>query len=281
MTRVCRAVAKYTRVRCVGLCHGLVGMQRHLSRLLSRAVEVAACGMNHLNWIHAARWKDTGGDAWPEVQRALLADADPTRSYTRELFEIFGRIVTPDDQHISDFLYHWRVGPAGMQPRYHMLPKAFDFYRTFQREWEQKIADCLSGRRNPMADLHGLSGEGAIPIICATRGLTPAYEECAVNIPNGRCIPNLAPEAVVEVPAFVDTRGVTGRAAGPLPLPLRSLIERQMEVAELAVEAAAEGSRTKALQALAIDPLVPDLRAARAYLDDVLATHKDLLPAFA
>lgn len=46
------------------------------------------------------------------------------------------------------------------------------------------------------------------------------------------------------------------------------------------MEAAVEGSREKALQALAIDPLVTDLAMVRDYLRDILEAYRDLLPQF-
>jgi alpha-galactosidase len=279
MTRVCRAVERYTPVRCVGLCHGVYFLQEHLTRLLGRAVEVTGFGINHFNWIHAARWADSGADAWTEVRRAFLADSSPEYAYTRDLFAVFDRIVEPDDGHITDFLHHWRI-PGGLNPRYPLEPKNMDPYVAGETAWNARLARWLDGAENPLAGLKGLSGEGAIPIVCAMRGLAPPYDEVAVNIPNRGCIPNLPDEALVELPGRIGLDSVRGHAVGELPAALRSLIARQLDIAELAIEAAVEGDRRKALQALAIDPIVTDLNQARHYLDDVLRAHRDLLPAF-
>jgi len=127
-----------------------------------------------------------------------------------------------------------------------------------------------------MDDVDHLSGEGAIPIICATHGLTDAYDEISVNIPNRGSIPNLPDNALVEVPARISKRSIQGHSMSPLPSGVHSLVARQQEIAELAVEAAVEGNYAKALQALAIDPIIPDLLVARQYLDDILASHKGL-----
>jgi alpha-galactosidase len=58
-------------------------------------------------------------------------------------------------------------------------------------------------------------------------------------------------------------------------------VERELEIQELAVAAAVEGSRALALQALLVDPLVHDARAAEAFLDGVLTRHRAYLPRFA
>ena len=280
MTRICRALNRCTTLRTVGLCHGLIGVQGHLSHLLGRDVLVNGYGINHFNWIFAARWKDTGLDAWPAVRDAFLKDSDPHWAYTRELCRIFGRIVTPGDGHITDFTHHWRGTPGGLNPRYSIRPKNMDDYRTFQARWEDRIAGYLAGKKDPWTDVHGLSGEGAIPIMCAMSGLAPKYEEIAVNIPNRGAIEGLPDDAVVEVPGCISTNRIAGRKMGALPLGLQSMVARQLEIGDLAVEAAIEGSFDKALQALAIDPIITDLEIARNYLNDILAAHGDVLPQF-
>ena len=49
---------------------------------------------------------------------------------------------------------------------------------------------------------------------------------------------------------------------------------------ELVVDAAVLGDKTLALQALLLDPMINDIAAARAMLDDYLATFAPYLPQF-
>ena len=280
MTRVCRALSRYTRLNVAGLCHGLLNGQSFLSQLMKREVRVSGFGINHFNWIHAIRWADTGEDAWREATNAFRASDLNEGRYTRELFEVFGRIVTPGDGHIADFIHHWRGSDGGLMPRYRLHPKNMEVYRKDAAQWDLRLDEYLSGRRNPMDDVKGLSGEGAIPVSLGFQGMIPPYDEIAVNLPNRGYIANLPDGVMVEVPARISHGGIEGCAVGGLPLPLRSLVARQLDIAELAVEAAVEGSREKALQALAIDPLITDLAMARDYLRDILEAHRDLLPQF-
>jgi len=280
MLRVCLAMSRYTKLRCVGLCHGLDSTQRKLSKAMGRPLILKGYGINHFNWVYQATWEDTGEDAWPDLIKYLQSGADSSRLYTSDLYEVFGRMVTPDDTHITDFLHHWRGTKDGLNARYALKPKDMEPYRAADEEWEKRIDAYISGVRDPMKDVHGLSGEGAIPIMAAMSGLTPPYTEIAVNLPNKGYIPNLREGAIVEVPARVGVNYIEGEKMGELPLALRSLISRQLDIAELAVEAAVEGSYLKALQALAIDPIVTDLGVAKSYLRDILKAHADLLPRF-
>ncbi|MCC7511744.1 MAG: 6-phospho-beta-glucosidase, partial [Anaerolineae bacterium] len=67
---------------------------------------------------------------------------------------------------------------------------------------------------------------------------------------------------------------------GALPEPIAELCRRETTAAQLCVDAAAEGSREKALQCLLLDPVVPDIRVARQILDAYLTEFKAYLPQF-
>jgi alpha-galactosidase len=51
-------------------------------------------------------------------------------------------------------------------------------------------------------------------------------------------------------------------------------------VAQLCVDAAAEGDAQKALQCLLLDPVVNDIEQAKDILDDYLCSYKEYLPQF-
>jgi alpha-galactosidase len=105
--------------------------------------------------------------------------------------------------------------------------------------------------------------------------------ELAVNLPNEGKISNLPPEAVVEVPAVAGAAGITGLAVGPLPEAIAAVLTARVQQQELTVRAALSGRRALAVQALALDPLVPDPRSAAAILDDAIAAHGGAMDRFA
>jgi alpha-galactosidase/6-phospho-beta-glucosidase family protein len=107
------------------------------------------------------------------------------------------------------------------------------------------------------------------------------HVEMAVNLPNDGKIPNLPPTAVVEVPAVVGASGITGLAIGALPDAIAAVLTARAHQQELTVQAAMLGDRERALQALVLDPLVPDSATARAILDDAIAADPASLQRFA
>jgi alpha-galactosidase len=104
--------------------------------------------------------------------------------------------------------------------------------------------------------------------------------ELAVNVRNDGLIPNLPPDAVVEVPGIADGRGVHGIAVGALPEGIAGILAARARQQELTVDAALTGDRALALQALLVDPLVPSVESAASMLDEALEAHATHLPQF-
>jgi alpha-galactosidase len=102
----------------------------------------------------------------------------------------------------------------------------------------------------------------------------------SVNVPNDGYITNLKQGAIVEIPAIVGADRIYGLGMGELPPAIASLMERQLVVMELNVEAAVTGDRQTALEGLILDPLVPDPEIAEKILDEMLVAQADYLPQF-
>jgi alpha-galactosidase len=139
--------------------------------------------------------------------------------------------------------------------------------------------NAMASERAPVEHLRDVNSERAETIITSMLVNRHDYEP-AVNIPNRGNIVNLPDGAIVEVPAVIDAAGVHGLALGPLPEPVAELCRRQIAITEMAVRAGVTGDHGLALQALAIDPMIADLRTARKLFDDYLAAEKKYLPQF-
>jgi alpha-galactosidase/6-phospho-beta-glucosidase family protein len=100
----------------------------------------------------------------------------------------------------------------------------------------------------------------------------------AINIPNRGWIPNLPDEMVVEVPATSDGAGLHPKRMQPLPEPIAAMIRLQGSINKLLVEAFAEESKSKLLQAVLLEPTVTSYRGAMEMVDEMLALQRDVLP---
>ncbi len=121
------------------------------------------------------------------------------------------------------------------------------------------------------------SGELAVPIMEAV-ACDIEHHLPAVNVPNRGIIPGLPDETVVEVPATADRKGVHPIRMEPLPVAITALLHAQASIHQLLVEAFAERSKRKLLQAVLLDPTVHSYRNAVAMIDEMCRLQKDILP---
>ncbi len=73
---------------------------------------------------------------------------------------------------------------------------------------------------------------------------------------------------------------IYGLPVGPLAAPIAAMMDLQLRIMDLVVDAAVTGSRQLALEALLIDPTVPDPQSAQKMLDEMLLAQAELLPQF-
>jgi len=273
--RICMALTRHTRLRVVGLCHGIGGTIWRLSNVIGvpeEDIDAKAAGLNHFTWILELRRKSTGEDLYP-LLREKLSSHDPSfMPLSRKMFEVFGYYPSPGDDHIGEYLpYAYEtVGLKGPD---------FESMALYRDEVSARLRGVADSSVPAQELLGRKSGERAFAIISGVLS-NSNHLELAVNIPNRGLISNLPDEAIVEVPALISSRGVDGIQIGPLPTGIAQLCAEQVAVQELVVEAAVSGSRRAALQALLADPIVHSLEAAERCLDEMLRVQAEWLPQF-
>jgi alpha-galactosidase len=103
------------------------------------------------------------------------------------------------------------------------------------------------------------------------------------NVPNERLITNLPEGCCVEVACLVDKNGVQPTHFGNLPPQLAALNRTNINVQELAVEAALTGRLEHVYHAVALDPLTSallTLEQVKAMTTELLEAHRKWLPKF-
>ncbi len=104
------------------------------------------------------------------------------------------------------------------------------------------------------------------------------------NVPNHGLIENLPDGCCVEVPCLVDKNGVQPTHIGALPPHLAALMQTNINVQALTVEAALTRKREHIYHAAMLDPHTAaelDLAQIWALVDDLIAAHGDWLPEYA
>jgi alpha-galactosidase len=278
--RVCLALRRHTSVPVIGLCHSVAEAIDDCARVLGRPrheIEVHAAGVNHFTWFVSIRDARDGSDLMTEFRRRFAAADSGDAPLRRLLFERLGTCPAIDDNHVGEYV-PWAadvIGTAG-----------YDF-EAFDRRSRAAVArleawgsgdlsvEPLLAEPSQESRVDHSAAEIMGDVIGGRTRRRPSF-----IVPNEGCIDNLPLDAVVEVPGLVQDGVPRGVPVGSLPDHVAALVRHELSIQEVAVEAAVEGSRELALRALLLDPVVNSARAADRFLDDVLRTHRDVLPRF-
>ena len=103
-------------------------------------------------------------------------------------------------------------------------------------------------------------------------------ERMLLIVENDGAISNFDPTAMVEVPCIVGSNGPEKIVQGKIPQFQKGLMEQQVSVEKLTVEAWIEGSYQKLWQAITLSRTVPSAKVAKAILDDLIEANKDFWP---
>ena len=101
------------------------------------------------------------------------------------------------------------------------------------------------------------------------------------NVSNDNLIENLPPGCCVEVPCLVDKNGVQPVRIGRIPSQLAALMQSNINVQALTVEAVLQQNPERIYQAAMLDPHTAaelDLDQIWALVNDLLAAHGDYIP---
>ncbi len=103
-------------------------------------------------------------------------------------------------------------------------------------------------------------------------------ERMLLIVENDGALSNFDPTAMVEIPCLVGSNGPEKIVQGKIPQFQKGLMEQQVSVEKLVVEAWIEGSYQKLWQAITLSRTVPSATVAKAILDDLIEVNRDFWP---
>jgi len=288
MAMLCRAMQRETKVKVTGLCHSVQGTARGLAKWIGAPYEeinYVSAGINHQSWFVKFEWKNK--DAYPLLRKAMLKPKIRKAELVRnEMFRQLGYYVTESSGHNSEYNWWFRKRPdlikkycthgTNWNPGHHAY--ILKYYRNYKSKWKKEFQKWVNNPK-PLDLKRGL--EYAASIINAYMG--GEIFEFNGNVPNTGIIPNLPPNACVEVPVFANRRGFNPTYVGPLPPQLAALNNISVAVEEMAVEAAITGNPDMVFHAIAYDPLsaaVLSLAEIRQMVQAMLNRNRAHLPQF-
>ena len=266
-SRIVLGVNMYSKIRCVGLCHGIFMGHGDIAEILNRdydSIEVRGAGMNHFQWILSIRDSETGDDLYPLFREAEKKFDTAFMPYSRRMFHFFGLYPTCSDDHLGEYqAYGYEAGEHGYN---------FDSDEEERVKMKREIAEIMSGGRKASEWLEP-SGEQAVNIIRSIHFNKRQYYPSAV-VYNDGAIPQLPADVAVEIPIYADADGVHKEIIRDLPDGCVGALQMQVSAQRLSIRAAAEGSRELAMQALLCDPVINSSYAAEKILDELFEINR-------
>jgi alpha-galactosidase len=298
MSMLCWAISRSSTIKTIGLCHSVQHTAHQLADDLgidADSVEFRCAGINHMAFyldFQQRQGKDLV-DLYPRIAERAEVFPMPTRGDVErsdggfdglsdavryEMFKRLGYFVTESSEHFSEYV-PWFIKTG----RSDLLDKFGIPLDEYPRRCERQIEgwETLRTRlENPEARVRVVqSMEYGSGIIHSME--TGQSRVVYGNVPNRGIISNLPDDCCVEVPCVVDSTGITPTHIGALPPHLAALMQTNINVQSLTVEAALTGKREHVYHAAMFDPHTAaelDLDQIWALVDELLAAHRGMVP---
>ncbi len=278
----CWALSRATPIKTVGLCHSVHGTASQLADDIGiplDEINYVVGGINHMAFY--LKFEHNGEDLYPKIRAVIEEGRIPSWNRVRyEMFKRLGYFVTESSEHFSEYVpWFIKRDRPDLIERYNI---PLDEYIT---RCENQIAGW-QGLRDELLTSHEpikveRSHEYGSGIIHSME--TGQQRTIYGNVPNRNLIDNLPAGCCVEVPCLVDKNGVQPVRIGMLPPHLAALMQTNINVQSMTVEAALNHDRQSIYHAAMLDPHTAaelDLDQIWALVDDLIAAHGDWLPAY-
>ncbi|WP_329222537.1 6-phospho-beta-glucosidase [Streptomyces sp. NBC_01485] len=293
---VTEAMSRHLGDRVIGICDSPVGLGRRIARVLGadpKEAWIDYVGLNHLGWVRGLRV--AGRDELPR----LLADPDLLGSF--EEGKLFGvdwlqSLGAIPNEYLHYYYFNREAVRAYQQAEKtrgaFLADQQAQFYAEMKRPdtaaltaWDRTRAEreatyMAENRETAGAgerDADDLSGGYEKVALALMRAIARDERTTLIlNVRNQGTLSALDADAVIEVPCLVDANGAHPVAVAPLPEHATGLVCAVKGVEREVLAAAESGSRTTAVKAFALHPLVDSVNVARRLVEGYTDVHPGL-----
>jgi alpha-galactosidase len=282
----CWALSRASKIKTVGLCHSVQLTAEELAHDIDVPIEeinFLCAGINHMAFYLRFERKTEGGveDLYPRICQVVEEGQVPPWNRVRyEVLTRLGYFVTESSEHLAEYVpWFIRRDRPDLIERFNV--PLDEYIRRCENQiagWEALRAE-LESSDSPI-EVERSHEYGSLIIHSIETGMARVING---NVPNHGLIDNLPQGCIVEVPCVVDKNGVQPTHVGALPPHLAALMQTNINVQALTVEAALTGRREYIYHAAMLDPHTAaelDLDQIWSLVDDLIEAHGDWLPAY-
>lgn len=274
--------------RIINICDMPLGIMVRMARILGiseKDLDISYFGLNHFGWWTQVKDKE-GNDLMPALKEYVKENGydiniEEDQHADQSWHETFKKVrdvyaVDPDTLP-NTYLKYYLCSDYVVKhtdPNYTRANQVMD-----GREKEVFSAAREIIEKGTAENCRFMKDDHASYIVDLARALAfNTKEKMLLIVPNEGAVENFDPEAMVEIPCIVGKDGYEKIAQGRIPQFQKGLMEQQVSVEKLVVEAWIEGSYQKLWQALTLSKTVPSASVAKQILDDLIEANKEYWP---
>lgn len=274
------------RIKTVGLCHSVQHTASELATDLGIPVEeidFLCAGINHMAFY--LKFEHQGQDLYPRLME--LAESGQVPAWNRVRYEMLRRLgyfVTESSEHFSEYVpYFIKRGRDDLIEKFNVPLDEYPRRCVSQIGGWEDLRVKLQNPQEPLEVKRSVE-YGSLIIHSMVTGQPRVVYGNVMNSPSvgsGKLISNLPDECSVEVPCLVDRQGIQPTRIGRIPPQLAALMQTNINVQALTVEALVTGNRDHIYHAAMLDPHTSaelDLDQIWALTTELLAQHGDFIP---
>ena len=307
------AMSRGTSISTVGLCHSVPGTARELANDIGVPIEdinYVVAGINHMAFYLKYENRKTGEDLYPLIHQVYDEGRVPVTNRVRyEMFKKLGYFVTESSEHFSEYV-PWFIknsAPELIEEFHIPIGEYIERCKANIVTWELLEQAENEGRipteteiRTALKDIHPMDHQirSTIRSVMTLNEVKRSVEYGSLiihsmetgtartiygNVANDGIIDNLPDGCCVEVPCLVDANGIQPTIIGEIPPHLSALMQTNINVQSLTVEAALTGKREHIYHAAMLDPHTAaelTLDQIWSMVDELIEAHGDYLPEY-
>ena len=276
--------------RVINICDMPIGMEHNIARIAGlksrKHMDIRYFGLNHFGWYTSIKDKK-GNELLPKLvehikeygfingEEGMKNDKKDswfeTNLFTKEIVKT--DLTTIPSSYLKYYLF----------PDYVVNHSDVNYTRANEvidgRE-KEVFGSCAliekQGHSKGSGLKIGIHAEFIVDLATALAFNT--QERMLLIVQNNGAIENIQDDAMVEIPCIVGKDGYEPLSIGKIPTFQKGLIEQQLAVEKLVVDAWIEKSYNKLWQALMLSKTVPSATVAKELLDDLIEANKNYWP---
>ncbi|MCB9456536.1 MAG: alpha-glucosidase/alpha-galactosidase [Anaerolineaceae bacterium] len=307
------ALSRGSDIKTVGLCHSVPHTAHELAQDIGipyENINYLVAGINHMAFYLKFEDRYTGEDLYPRIRQVIDEGRVPDWNRVRyDMFRRLGYFVTESSEHFSEYV-PWFIKPDQPEliekyniPLDEYLARCqaqiigWDMVQDAREKGytisEKQVREAITG-----IQLMPRMAEGMVRGVLNYEKYERSVEYGSLiihsmetgnqrmiygNVSNTGIIRNLPEGCSVEVPCLVDANGIQPTVIGDIPPHLAALMQTNINVQALTVEAALTGKREHIYHAAMLDPHTAaqlSLDQIWSLVDDLIEAHGDMLPAY-